>query len=90
MIKVIKLGTEWCGPCRTMSPTIKRLQEKYNTEGSDITVESIDVDHNPDAAIKYGVKNIPTTLFIKDDVVQFREVGVLAVWKIEELITKLK
>ena len=90
MITVIKLGAPWCGPCRTMDPIIKRLQEKYNTPGSDISIQDVNVDEDADASIKYGVKGIPTTIFLKDDKVEYKEVGALAEWKIEEFISKMK
>lgn len=90
MITVIKLGAPWCGPCRLMEPTIKRLQEKYNIPGSDVSIQDVNVDEDVDISIKYGVKGIPTTIFLKDDTVEFKEVGALTESKIEDFITKLK
>ncbi len=60
-MKLIKLGAEWCGPCKTMD---KRL-EKFDA----CPVEYIDVDDeaNDELVDKYGVRNIPVLILIDDE-----------------------
>jgi thioredoxin 1 len=90
MIEVIKFGAEWCGPCKMVAPTITKLQEKYNVEGSDIQVTSIDVDKNPEFSQEHRVQSIPTFIFKKDGVQVDKKVGVLRENQIEEIINTLK
>lgn len=90
MIEVIKLGAEWCAPCKAMAPTIKSLKEKYDTiEGSNVNIIEIDVDENPELGEKYKVKNIPTVVFVKDGEMVQKKVGVLSEAQIEEIIKEL-
>jgi len=89
MIEIIKFGADWCGPCKMMGPTMKKLKEKYNVEGSDIQITDIDVDMNPEMASLHKIKNIPVTIFKIDEVEIKKVVGVLSLDKIEEIINEV-
>ncbi len=52
----------WCGPCRTIAPIIDELYSEY--EGKAI-IGKVDVDSNSAITAKYGIRNIPTLIFIK-------------------------
>jgi thioredoxin 1 len=69
---LIDLWAEWCGPCRMLTPIVKEMGEEY--EGKAI-IGKVDVDSNPDIAAKYGVRNIPTVLYIKDGELVDKQVG---------------
>lgn len=90
MIKVYKLGAEWCGPCRMMKPTINSLMEKYNVEGSDVEIIDVDIDADNALAEEHGVRSIPTTLFMVNDEFAIKRGGVLLTKEIEEIIQQLK
>ncbi len=62
----------WCGPCRMVGPVVEEIANDY--EGKAI-VGKVDVDNNPEIAQKYGIRNIPTILFIKDGEVVDKQVG---------------
>ena len=89
MIEVIKIGTEWCGPCKMMKPTIQKLQEKYD-EASGVKITEVDADRDPDVAIKFSVRGVPTIIFLKDGSVADRKTGIMSESQITEIITKLK
>tara|TARA_B100000745_G_C19935319_1_gene315059 strand:+ start:30 stop:356 length:327 start_codon:yes stop_codon:yes gene_type:complete len=63
---------DWCGPCRTISPIIKELSEKYNDK---MKFFKLDVDKSPDIATKFGVSGIPTLFIFKSGEVLTRMVG---------------
>ena len=61
---VIDFWAPWCGPCKMVGPIIEELAEMY--EGQ-VLIGKCDVDENGDVAAEYGIRNIPTVLFFKDD-----------------------
>jgi len=62
----------WCGPCRMVGPIVEELATEY---GDKAVIGKVDVDNNPEIAQKYGIRNIPTILFIKDGEVVDKQVG---------------
>ena len=62
----------WCGPCRMVGPVVEEIANDY--EGKAI-VGKVDVDNNPEVAQKYGIRNIPTILFLKNGEVVDKQVG---------------
>ena len=69
---VIDFWAEWCGPCRMVSPIVEELAGDY--EGRAI-IGKVNVDQNPEISSKYGIRNIPTILFIKGGEVVDKQVG---------------
>ena len=64
-ILMIDFWAPWCGPCRTIAPTIDELAKEY--EGKAI-IGKINVDENPEICEEFGIRSIPTILFIKNGV----------------------
>ncbi len=54
---VVDFWAAWCGPCRMVAPEIEKLAEKY---AGTVEVRKLDVDANPQTAMKYGIMSIPT------------------------------
>src|SRR5918997_807863 len=54
---VVDFWAEWCGPFRMVAPEIEKLAAKY--EGT-VEVRKLDVDANPQTAMRYGIMSIPT------------------------------
>lgn len=59
---VIDFWAEWCGPCRTIAPIVDELAAEY--EGR-VLIGKCDVEENDEITMKYGVRNIPTIVFLK-------------------------
>jgi thioredoxin 1 len=59
-MKIIDFYADWCGPCKAMAPVIERLK----AEG--IPIEKVNVDENRDLASQYGIRSIPTLIFVND------------------------
>jgi thioredoxin 1 len=72
-VAVVDFWAEWCGPCRMVGPVIKELAKEYDGKA---LIGKLDVDSNPEVSMKYGVRSIPTILFIKDGEVVDKQVGV--------------
>lgn len=62
----------WCGPCRMIAPIVEEMATEY--EGKAV-IGKVDVDNNQDVAMKYGIRNIPTVLYIKNGEVVDKQVG---------------
>lgn len=90
MIEIIKFGAAWCGPCKAMQPTVDRLAERYNVEGSSVKVTEVDIDADSARAVEYGVQSIPTTVFLQDGLEVERRSGVLMEATIEKLLEKIQ
>jgi thioredoxin 1 len=60
---LVDFWAEWCGPCRMIAPA---LEEISNELGEKVTVAKLNIDDNPDAPAKYGVRGIPTMILFKD------------------------
>ena len=69
---IIAFWAEWCGPCKMVGPIIDQISDEY--EGK-VVVGKVDVDNNDDATSKYGIRNIPTILYIKNGEVVDKVVG---------------
>lgn len=82
---VIDFWAEWCGPCKMVGPIIDQLSEEYKDR---VVVGKIDVDNNDEATSKYGIRNIPTVLFIKNGEVVDKVVGAGAKILFSEKIEK--
>ena len=69
---LVDFWAAWCGPCKLVGPHIDALHDEY--EGRAL-VGKVDVDSNPTISAKYGVRNIPTILVIKNGEVVDKVVG---------------
>ncbi len=69
---MVDLWAAWCGPCKMIHPIIDEIAQEY--EGKALMVK-LDVDSNKETAIKYGIRNIPTVLFIKNGELVDKQVG---------------
>lgn len=69
---LVDFWATWCGPCRMIAPAIEQLASEF--EGRAV-VAKMDVDHNPQVPMQFGVRSIPTLLFFKDGRVVDQLVG---------------
>jgi thioredoxin 1 len=83
---VIDFWAEWCGPCRTVSPIIEELAAEYTGR---VIIGKIDVDNNDEVTSLFGIRNIPTILFLKGGEVVDKHVGAASKSALAEKIDRL-
>lgn len=71
---VIDFWAEWCGPCRALSPVVDELAEEF---GEQVFIGKVNVDENDNSALRYGIRTIPTLIFIKNGEVVDKSIGVV-------------
>jgi len=86
MIKILDFYADWCLPCKKLGPIIVNVQETVDY----VTFEKIDVDSDDVRIEQYAVRNVPTLLLFKDDVLVDKIVGAVSKVKLMETINKHK
>ncbi len=59
---LVDFWAEWCGPCKRLGPTIDQLASEY---AGKVTIGKLNVDENPNTAIKFQIRGIPAVLLFK-------------------------
>ncbi len=70
---LVDFWAPWCGPCRIIAPIIEELASEF--EGQ-IKVGKLNTDENPNIAMQYGIRAIPTVMLFKNGEVVDTRIGV--------------
>ena len=68
---IVDFWAEWCGPCKQFGPVF----EEVSNNVENVTFAKVNIDENPEAPTKYGVRGIPTMLMFKNGEVSAMKVG---------------
>lgn len=60
---LVDFWAEWCGPCKMIGPSLEELSDEL---AGKVTIAKLNIDDNPEAPGKYGVRGIPTMILFKD------------------------
>ena len=79
---LVDFWAEWCGPCRMIAPALEEISDEL---GERVTVAKLNIDDNPEAPARYGVRGIPTMILFKggekvDDIVGARPKSQIQSW----------
>ena len=79
---LVDFWATWCGPCRMLAPTIAKIAEE---QSGVIKVGKVDVDEQPELAVRFGIASIPTLIVFKNGQPVKKSVGVIPKPAIEAL-----
>ena len=82
---LVDFWAEWCGPCRMIAPTVEALATVYDGK---VTIGKLNVDDNPNIAMQFGVRSIPTLLLFKGGEVVESVVGLTDKARLQALLDK--
>ena len=85
-VMMVDFWAEWCGPCRAVAPVLESLARE--SEGR-VTLAKVNVDEHPGLAARYGIRSIPTILFVKQGKVADQVIGAVPRAKIKEKLEAL-
>jgi len=69
---LVDFWAPWCVPCQMVGPTVEELAKEF--EGK-VKIGKLNVDENPQVAVKYNVMSIPTVIFFKEGKEAARQIG---------------
>jgi thioredoxin 1 len=71
-VSMVDFWAPWCGPCRMIAPVIEELATDFEGKAN---ICKVNTDEEQDLAVKYGIRSIPTVLFMKNGEVVDQMVG---------------
>lgn len=74
LLLVADFSATWCGPCKKLAPVIEEVAAEFEGKAN---IVKVDVDECDDLAVDFGIRSVPTVLFIKGGQVVDKFVGVL-------------
>jgi thioredoxin 1 len=80
-VVLVDFGAEWCHPCKQLDPIVEDLALEW---GEKVKVGKLDIDHNTESTMKYGVMGVPTLLLFVDGEPVERLTGYVPRQKIEK------
>lgn len=71
---LVDFYADWCGPCKTLSPIVQQVSSELHGR---VKVIKVNVDKNQSAAMKYGIKGVPTLILFRKGKILWRQSGAM-------------
>lgn len=84
---IVDFYADWCGPCRQLSPVLDELAKEYSGK---LTIYKVNVDNERGLATFFGIRSIPTLLFIPMKGKPQRSLGALSKTELKGIIKDVK
>jgi thioredoxin 1 len=82
---IVDFWAPWCGPCKMVGPILDKIAKEYDGK---VIVAKVNTDENNEWAGKYGVRGIPTMLFIANGKVIHQQVGAMPEPMLRNVLTQ--
>lgn len=83
---LIDFYADWCGPCKMLAPVLEEVSDEY---AGKVDVYKVNVDAEEELAMLFGIRSIPTLIFIQKDGTMHRSQGAMGKPQLKEAIEKI-
>ena len=80
---LVDFYADWCAPCRMMAPILEQVAGDMKDK---VKILKVNVDKNQDAAMKYGIRSIPTLMLFQKGEIKWQGVGVIQADQIKQIV----
>ena len=83
---LIDFYAEWCGPCKMIAPVLEELSGEY---AGKVDIYKVNVDEEEELAMLFGIRSIPTLIFIEKNGTMHRSQGAMGKPQLKDAIDKI-
>ena len=83
---LIDFYADWCGTCKMLAPVLEEVSDEY---AGKVDVYKVNVDAEEELAMLFGIRSIPTLIFIQKDGTMHRSQGAMGKPQLKEAIEKI-